>query len=387
MDGPAPSDEIEPPMTTERGPGRKRVEFRVARRTNRRRALRPLLAAVLLGLPLSAQDPNQPPLPWPQTQPRQDPQQPPLLPNPLDILLRGIEVHPRARSGEAQNPAFQPFPVLTPPGFGAYPGGQLAVPFRDPGLAVPALPSRPRSSNSWPTWLPGSAEGEGGFTAGVAIVIQNTDYVWLRGPDQDVYEPLAMWDRFRVVPAGTGIDVRGGGQFALAFQRGSVVRVIGRCRLLLERLDEEVSTIGFEEIGRAVIVAGERPVRVRLGRAGTVEVLSSRLSLQSQGGLCVAQNLGPGEAWFEVGGSRSELPKGYRVTLMPGLAADGPAAELALAADLTTRRDGRTFAAVGGAAGGQVDWSGARFGVPDGATLRIDPLGGTAFPEGFHDKP
>ncbi len=322
--------------------------------------------------------------PWAPRQQTQEPaKQPPLLPNPLDILLQGETVHPRFAGNPAQQ-GLGGLPFLTPPGFGAYPDGQFAVPFRDAPVGVATTPMMPRSPNAWPSWLPPNAEegGDVGFTPNVAIVAQTNDYVWVLEPDETAFTPLAYWDRYRVVPAGTTLDVRGGGQFALAFQRGSVVRSLGKARAVLERMDEEVTAIGFESLSRVVVVAGERPVRVRVGQAGAVEAVSCRLSLAREGGLVHVANLGPGQARFDVGERVVELPRGFRISVIPDLPPDGPSLDLGLRGDLQTSRDGRKLRAVAGAAGGSLDWSGARFELPRGANLTVDPLAGSAFPEG-----
>jgi hypothetical protein len=322
--------------------------------------------------------------PWAPRQQEQEPaKQPPLLPNPLDILLEGQNVHPRFAGNPAQQ-GLGGLPFLTPPGFGAYPGGQFAVPFRDAPAGVATAPMVSRSPNAWPSWLPAASSqgGDEGFTPDVAIVAQTNDYVWVLEPDETAFTPLAYWDRYRVVPAGTTVDVRGGGQFALAFQRGSVLRSLGKARAVLERLDEEVTAVGFEHLSRVVIVAGERPVRARIGRAGSVEAISCRLSIAREGGLVHVSNLGPGQARFDVGDRVLDLPRGFRISVIPDLPSDGPSLELGLRGDLQTSRDGRVLRAVAGAAGGALDWSGARFELPRGANLVVDPLAGSAFPEG-----
>lgn len=322
--------------------------------------------------------------PWAPRQQAQEPvQQPPLLPNPLDILLKGEVVHPRF----AGNPAEQGLgglPFLTPPGFGAYPGGQFAVPFRDAPVGVATAPMVARSPNAWPTWLPeeSSVGGEEGFTPDVAIIAQTNDYVWVLEPDETAFTPLAYWDRYRVVPTGTALDVRGGGQFSIAFQRGSVVRSLGAARAVLERLDEEVTAVGFDHLSRVIVVAGERPVRVRIGRAGAVEAVSCRLSVARDGGLVHVVNLGPGQARFDLGDRTIDLGRGFRISVIPDLPPEGPSLELGLRGDLQTSRDGRVLRAVAGAAGGSLDWSGARFELPRGSNLVVDPLAGSAFPEG-----
>jgi hypothetical protein len=322
--------------------------------------------------------------PWAPRQQGQEPAaQPPLLANPLDMLLKGETVHPRFAGNPAQQ-GLGGLPFLTPPGFGAYPGGQFAVPFRDTAVGVATTPMIARSPNAWPSWLPeeSSEGGAEGFTPDVAIVAQTNDYVWLLEPDETAFTPLAFWDRYRVVPSGTTIDVRGGGQFSLAFQRGSVVRSLGKARAVLERLDEEVTAVAFDHLSRVVVVAGERPVRTRIGRAGAVEAVSCRLSIAREGGLVHVANLGPGQARFDVGDRMLDLPRGFRISVIPDLPADGPSLELGLRGDLQTSRDGRVLRAVAGAAGGSLDWSGARFELPRGANLQVDPLAGSAFPEG-----
>lgn len=339
---------------------------------------RPLAALCTIGCLAAPAALGQVPVtPWPQPMPQQEPQRPALLPDPMDILLRN------AQPGNARPFGAPPqgLPVLFPPDWGAYPGGLFPMPFRAEGSVTPIAPAEPRSPNHWPRWLPGH-EGEG-FTPDLAILAQTTDYVWVREPEEPVFVPLAYWDRFRVVKAGTAIEVRSGGQFLMRFHRGASLRVAGRTKLDLLTLDEEGAEIAFTDLAHVVATASERPLRMRIGSAGTVEVLSSRVSLHRERGMVHVENLGPGALVLRARDQETPVPAGTKAILLPELPAEAPPGELQLEGDLATSRDGRVLRAEAGSRDGSLSWSGARFRLPAGAVLRLDPLAGSEFPERF----
>src|SRR5690606_15466565 len=178
---------------------------------------RALAALGLLAVALKAQPPSQGGDPQ---DPGARPRQPSLLgPGPEEIMRD--HTPPGFRGVDRNLPIFQGFPTVVPPTFGHYPGGALPVPFG--GTELPPVPlAAPPSPNAWPSWFTGPEDDDPeGFTKDVAILVQTTDYVWLRPAGEAVFVPLIFYDRYRVVRAGSEIEVRGGGQFLLTFQEGA----------------------------------------------------------------------------------------------------------------------------------------------------------------------
>ncbi|MBK8977571.1 MAG: hypothetical protein IPM29_16785 [Planctomycetes bacterium] len=316
---------------------------------------------------------------------RQTFDQPSLLgPDPAE-MLRDLVPQGFAPPDRAE-PLFQGFPLLTPPGFSAYPGGRLPNPYERASGAMPVVPppALPISPNAWPSWFvgPGSENPEG-FTATVAVLAQNTDLVWLRPEQGAPFAPLALHDRFEVIRVGARVDVRGGGQYLMAFQGGATLRMEGTSRVEIEQLDDDRIALELTDLYRVWLAAGDRPLVARFGPGGAELTLrAAQAVLQRDRGFVRCENRGPGVARLAAIGREFELPAGFVTTvLLRAPATDAPSASLEVRGDVETARDGRVLEARAVLEAGSVGWTGARFELAPGASLRIDPLAGAEFPD------
>lgn len=309
-----------------------------------------------------------------------------LLPgNAFRQLFQRGEVPPSFDPGAANPRRFRGFPTLAPETFGSYPGGRLPLPYESNASGPPPAPIPPRSANAWPSWL--GVDGEG-FTFEMAILAQSSDYVWVRELEDTAFTPLAPYDRYRVVRAGTEVDVRGGGHFQAILHGGGSVRVLGRSHLVLEALAEDASDLRLDVLTRVFAFARERLLRIRLAEGTVVELRNARVSLDRQDdGSVLCTNETRGEVTLELHGQRTVLGNGRRVRLMPRVGDATIADALALEGEVRVVSEGRVARATGVARGGTVTWSGARFRVPGGGVLRIDPLSGKKSPASSSDNP
>ncbi len=309
-----------------------------------------------------------------------------LLPgSPFQTLAERGEVPPAFDPGDTRARRFRGFPTLAPQSFGSYPGGRLPLPFETGSVGAAPVPMQPRSENAWPGWL--DADGEG-FTTSVAILVQNSDYVWVREEEDTAYTPLAPHDRYRVIRAGTEVDVRGGGHYQLALHGGAAMRVLGRSHLTVSTLDEATTELRFDSLSHLFAFTRERPVRVRLADSVVVEMSNARVSFERQlDGSIACSNETRGNVVVEVHGQRTELATGRRVLLLPASGEKLVPGELAFEGAVRLARDGRVLRAVGSERGGSVSWGGARFRVGGGGVLRIDPLSGKDFPSTTSNHP
>ncbi len=126
----------------------------------------------------------------------------------------------------------------------------------------------------------------------------------------------------------------------------------------------------------------DRPVRVRLGHAGTLQVLATQFRIEPDAGFVSLVNRGPGTMSLESPEQTIDILPGRRIrVVLAGQAHARVDAALDLRGGLQTEHDGRVLSVAAGDEGGVVTWSGARVRVPKGVTLRIDPLAGKEFPE------
>lgn len=344
-----------------------------------------LLASIVLTTSFgAAQRPGRFPVDTPQPQQREEGGG--LLPgSPFRTLFQRGDVPPVFDGTDTNARRFRGFPSLAPESFGSYPGGRLPLPFDTRPAGPPPEPTPPRSKNAWPSWL--DAEGDG-FTSSVAILAQSSDYVWVKDPEETVYTPLAPYDRYRVVHAGTEVDVRGGGHFQAYFHGGAVVRVLGRSHLAMVLLDDDVADLRFDALSHVFAFARERLIRIRIGDGAVVDLRNARVSFDRQlDGSVLCTNETRGEVSLDLNGQRIELKNGRRVRLLPGVTGTVLASELSFEGEVRVVSEGRVARATGVARGGTVTWSGARFRIPGGGVLRIDPLSGMKSPASSIDNP
>ncbi len=370
-------------------------------------ASRPIAAVLFVAflLPVVGLAPDLPaqvPFPIPvMDQPRQQQEPDALQPGGLlgadprqalgDRLLEGYKP-----SDPSQTPLFQGFPTLIPPGFTSFPGGALPSPYRDDAdyTPLPPPPALPKSPNAWPTWFHGPGAGaEDGFLPSVGVVAQGSDQVWLRPASGGAFAPLTFYDKFRVIEEGARIQVRGGGQFLIAFQGGASARFDGRAELEVGRLDAETIELSVEELVDVYLMAGERPLRVTVRDTAVLEAERGRVRMQRQGDQLRVANRSSGDLRITpldtvAGGGSSlrrqdpvEVPPGFAIRLLLHANAFPTPPQLDLVGDVGTETAGRVLRASASGGGGAVRWFGANFRLPPGTSLRLDPLSGSAFPD------
>ncbi|MFO1052106.1 MAG: hypothetical protein U1F36_07820 [Planctomycetota bacterium] len=301
-----------------------------------------------------------------------------LPPNPFRSLLERGDV-PTTFDGGNPNSLFRGWQPITPPDFGAYPGGAFASPYSLPGQTGPVtLPIQPRSPNRWPGWM---HRDDDGFLPSLAILGFPSDFVWVREAEESVFIPLAEDRKFLIVKEGTEIDVRGAGQYAIRLHGGADVRVAGVSHVTLAKLDEKGATLDCSTLTRLFLLASTAPVRIQFGPQLAIEAAECRLRFErdEDGALTCWHEIG-GDATVVLRGERTALTRGHRVRLMTEAGHTGIALELGSDGDVKLSQDGRVLNAHGTLRGGSVVWNGSRIKVPGGGVLRIDPLLGKEFP-------
>lgn len=297
------------------------------------------------------------------------------------ILRRVLQSGQETPIGEVT--PFPSFP-LSLPGFGAYPTLGLPTPFAGAQPDLPLLGAMPAPDpNAWPSWIASddSVDAAEGFTAARAIVSRTADRVWYLGPRAGAYVPLAFHDKIRLVTEGARVRVDNKGSFDVLLQEGAKLRSSGPVELRFDALTEEAVDLALVAFSRVWLDARTRPIRVSLPSGELVVVTSARAYLEHDGRTAVVENAGGVSVVLQSAIGEQPIPPAHRAAVLAAAERTGgvPAA-LAVAGDVRSQESGRILSGEGGAAGGTVVWNGARFAVPPGGTLEIDPLAGAAFP-------
>lgn len=361
-----------------------------------------LAPAAVLSAALAAQVPVPVPAPGPATQEprppgteRPDPSRAPSPdyrrtrdPDPLDpVWARGPVVQP-----------FQGFPVFPSQlsGYGAhYP--------RAPGdRQLPVLPSLPPApeETGWPQWVRARGKPPLVYAADKALLVRHADRVWWKAPDEDAFVPLYFHDKLRVVAPGTAVEVRQTGDFELLLHGGGRLVSLGSAVLRVEELTADRVVLRLAALTKLRFEAGtgEHVLLLPDGSSLTIPARPAG-ELPVTAGVAIDRSSEPG--WY--GGRAALFNIGQRpvqwthpcgaVTLAPGervgLFLTPPAAAIpqALATgEATVAADGGALRCTA-AADTAVSWSGARFTLPRGAALRIDPLQGRPFAPASGEPP
>ena len=402
-----------------------------------------LLAAALLAGALRGQDPNAPVVPpFGQSPFGQEPRSgyppAPVMPGQLPVPPIGSQV-PGTMLPGARDPAqagwvlprtgstFTGFPVFPRrlqgyasqvPGYGAYPA--------EPGAAggrVPLLPLPPGEPvNAWPEGARGLGAEPLPFAPDVALLVRDADRVWWRASPEEPFVPLFFHDKLRTLGAGAGVEVRQTGEFELLLHDSSRVAATGPTRIELVELGAGSVRLRVETLTWLRLAATARaheltlpggtvlriaapaepaaaepaapaapapapsflplplPLPLPAGEAlpaGTLIVLERASEPAWFGGRATLTNLGGTEVSVEHPGGTLALAPSHRVTLLLQPPAAFVPAGLAL--------DGAVAAAEGEAVvcraerAGRVGFHGAQFTLPEGASVRLEPLQGRPF--------
>ena len=319
----------------------------------------------------------------PQTTPPPPPGSILLGPKPVDLLR--VQMPIGHQGVDRSLPIFQGFPTFPSdvPGFGGYPGGKLPVPYTE-GLSAPSLfgAGAPQPPDRWPSWFGGDlADAPDGFTPQIALLNQFAQGVWFRLDAAAAFVPLTFYDKYRVLRRDAEVSVRHSGSFQLSFSEGSYVRCFGTTTMRLVDLDAELIEIEIRELSRVRVFGAQRPIRVRFVPGGaTLDCAQAKMEFEAVGDVVVVTNHGAGTAHLETAVGNVQLPRTHRLRIYPRCEGEVIGTDLVAEGDVTTSVDGRDLSVDVGPKGGAVSWSGARFRLPAGARLRIDPLAGREFP-------
>jgi len=255
------------------------------------------------------------------------------------------------------------------PGYGGYPGvvGQPGA----VGLGSPGIKSADK--DSWPSWItPGNKPRVVKSTQ--VVVVRLTDRVWMRKAGERAFVPMAYYDRFRFLETGSQVEVRGKGEYQLVMHDGAGMRSRGPCSLQINSLDESVMDLQITTVNSIWLTAKLRPVRVLLPDGTRLELSASAVHIERRGDLIRVSNAGSAPIRFAglCGSGEIRGPRYINVWTEPSKASP-LSGSLQLTGRVTQSKAGGVTTLRGGA-DGQVTWSGARFKLGDGASLKIQPL-------------
>ncbi len=287
---------------------------------------------------------------------------------------------------DSSMPTHQGFPSygVSVPSFGRYPGVGSEL----PGVvARPPMPVIPRDqTKTWPSWvrLPDTEKPLASLSAG-AILVRQVDRVWLRDPQERAFTPLAHFDKFRLLVAGSDLRVRDGGEFPILFHDGSFLRSVGTIDMSVVDLADDAVTLKVRELRELWSTSFVRPLALQFDNGGTLGVPAGaaiRLSTtRLPAGTVQLRILNQGHTaliWQSPLGT-VEVAAGRRIDVMLAVPT-GPAITLPLAHEgrVDVRRNGRTAVVSGD---GTLVWSGVRIRLRNGERAVVDPLAGKTFPE------
>lgn len=359
------------------------------------------VAASVASGPLSAQ--IFPSYPWPQQpapQGQGQGQQPGFNPNDLSRMpwsnsQNAMPLDPTGLFPTWVRPdAFQGFPQF-PPSLGAMPlqpTGAGVLQGDATQLPPPAAPTVP----DWPAWIKSKRPDALPYEPSVAVLVRQADRVWFKTADEDAAVPLYHYDNARPLTEGAEIEVRRTGEFVLLLHGGSRVASFGSGKATLGALDGAGAHLTFADFTWLDVVAAMRSLRIGLPDGSELEVPSVDPEEAGQPGngparVRIERAIEPGHysgraslfnhgeravVWHTAFGDVSLVP-GHRVTfflsnstaaLSPRLRED--------AASALAQGEKRVWEAN---ENGAVTWSGARFDLPTGARLELDPLLGDPF--------
>jgi len=318
--------------------------------------------------------------------------------------LEPIEDQFRLRRQWQQRPdAFQGFPVFPqnlsqygvyppPPGWGQPPSFS--------GLGPIALPHVSPTAPDWPAWIKGKTGAPLPYEIGRVVLVRQSDRVWFRTKGEDAFVPLYHWDFVRSLAPGDEVKVDSAGEFMLQFHGGALIDAIGPSAIAIDALDEKEARctvrgfthLRFTALARPLVLAlpdgstiatqaPEAPVspsEVRAIAALPSELLLERVDEPGRyRGRATMFNSGSVAARWQTAFGEVLLEPGRRITffLTPPVV---PLSAALVEDKVRAEAEGpvRRWNAVEPAS---VTWSGARFQLPAGSALQIDPMLGDPF--------
>lgn len=293
--------------------------------------------------------------------------------------------------------AFQGFPVF-PPSLGSYmtyptgPGGTMQLP--DAGGQLP--PPEPPLAPDWPSWIKSKRPGSLPYEPTVAVVVRQADRVWWRPDADEPFVPLYHYDNARALSAGSELEVRHSGEFLLLMHGGTRVSSFGSAKVGIQAMSETDAALILSDFTWVQVRASARALRLALPDGSDV-VIDEPKPVEQGGtgigdaGVRIERRVEPGRysgrATIFNFGSRMirwvhplgvvPLQPGCRVTMFLD-SCEGAIEEPLMETNVAALADGgkRVWQAQ---EDGKVTWSGARFELPRGAQLVLDPILGDPF--------
>lgn len=297
----------------------------------------------------------------------------------------------------ARPEAFQGFPVF-PPSLGNYwtyptgPGGSMQLP--DAGGQLP--PPGPAVAPDWPTWIKSKRPASFPYEPTVAVVVRQADRVWWRPDADEPFVPLYHYDNARALGAGSELEVRHSGEFLLLLHGGTRISSFGTSKLGLQALSETEANVIVSDLTWMEVRAYSRGIRIAMPDGSDVFVDPPKDVAEGgtgigDAGIRIERSIEPGRytgraTIFNFGNRmiRWVHPLG-EVPLQPGCRVtvfldpcEGAVGDSLVETGVAALADGgkRVWQAQ---EDGRVSWSGARFELPRGAQLTLDPILGDPF--------
>lgn len=282
--------------------------------------------------------------------------------------------------------------------FGGYPLEQVLGTLMEPG-ELPLIPFAVRVSEApdWPRWVRDRNAMPFPFVPEQALLVRHTDRVWVRGPQEDAMVPMYHHDRVRSVVPGTAVEVRHSGEFELMLHLGGQIMSQGPVALQIEQLTPELVSLRFAQLTKLRLQVTGREHHLQLPDGSTVVIPADSAAADpeapAQGqaqlqfdrleeptrtaGRIALWNSGLRTVQWRHAFGEVSIAHGQRVFLL--VQAAEPAIGTRLAAqNVQWQRDGKLLRGTSSGLG-EVSWSGARFQLPAGASVQLDPLQGDPF--------
>lgn len=340
--------------------------------------------------------PQQPGQPWqPQQQQPQPLQQPQALPVPGRTSLEAMgpgwaqwrePLNPIwVRTPQA--PPFAGFPVFPYrlQGYGAYPLDRQ----RTEAGALPLPPGAPLEAG-WPPWARTRDRPPLPFAADLALLVRHADRVWHRVAIDEPFVPAFFHDKLYTLPAGAEVDVRQSGEFELLLHDSSRMFARGPTFVTLAELTPTTVRLHLPRVTHLRFVASKREHTLVLPdssmlRFGAAEAGDLPFEVQIEradepgwlGGRATLSNLGQSDVSWQYASGQVTLPPGHRLTFFLTPPRDPAAGNLTVREGVAEPAGDAMVCRSSG--DGDVRWSGARFALPAGAQLRLDPIQGRPF--------
>lgn len=283
----------------------------------------------------------------------------------------------------------QGFPLFPPAlqGYGGYPPPPKALTTPPEAIDGAAPPPQLPLPPDWPSWVQLKSGRPLPYAADLAVLVRSADRVWFRPPDEPAFVPLYFFDKMRALPAGSEIEVRQSGEFQLLCHGGTRVYSFGPAALRIQALAADRVQLQFAAFTHLRIVCRGPAHEILLPDGSALRVAAEGEERERQGAVDLHLERDGGRATVFQGGRRSAtlhtpfgdqvLAPGHRSTILLQPPTSPVPAPLQHDAISVTRRDGALECE--GAEGGALQWSGARFPLPPGTRLRLDPLQGRPF--------